>query len=153
RRASRVPLRRRMRAWALPRSLRTLSRLWQSTQAVLLAAAAAGEWGFGWGSPNLSRGRACRPKTGEAKCEHYLLLPLSPWEWVRWAHRTRLPARPMAQPLRRRLTKRARLSQWLAVAGAAGTAARAAGAGPIGNNKPPNAHVPYPGSRAARLRG
>src|SRR5215471_11757624 len=61
--------------------------------------AAAGHWRVGWGSPRLSRGRASRPKTGEAKCEHYLLLPLSPWEWVRWAHRTRLPALPMAQPL------------------------------------------------------
>src|SRR5215813_6268883 len=113
----------------------------------------AGHWRVGWGSPNLSRGRACRPKTGEAKCEHYLLLPLSPWEWVRWAHRTRLPARPMAQPLRRRLTKRARLSQWLAVAVAAGTAARAADAVAIEHNNPPNASVLDRGSRADVIVG
>src|SRR5215831_3692318 len=98
--------------------------------------AAAGHWRLGWGSPSLARGRACRPKTAEAKCEHYLLLPLSPWEWVRWAHRTRLPALPMAQPLRRRLTKRARLSRWPAVAVAAGTAGRAADAGAIERTNP-----------------
>src|SRR5215470_14773036 len=91
----------------------------------------AGHWRVGWGSPSLSCGRACRPKTGETKCEHYLLLPLSPWEWVRWAHRTRLPALPMAQPLRTRPTKRARLSRRPAVAVAAGTAGRAADAGAI----------------------
>src|SRR5215472_5629180 len=38
--------------------------------------AAADHWRVGWASPSLARGRACRPKTGEAKCEHYLLLPL-----------------------------------------------------------------------------
>src|SRR5262249_58149588 len=72
-RASLLPLPRRMRAWALPRSLRTLSRLWQSTQAVLLAAAAAGHRQVGSGSPNLSRGRAGRPKTREAKSAHYMV--------------------------------------------------------------------------------
>src|SRR5262249_3299185 len=76
----------RMQAWAFGQELTDVEPTVAIHSSRTSGGAGAGQWRVGWGSPNLSRGRACRPKTGEAKCEHYLLLPLSPWEWVRWAH-------------------------------------------------------------------
>src|SRR5262249_62182319 len=67
RRAPLVLSRSECRLGRLARSLRTLSRLWQSTQAVLLAALARVSGGAGGGWPICCAGRGVGRKKGKTK--------------------------------------------------------------------------------------